>query len=364
MCIRDRYQRRVHGDIACEMKSYRANGGRQGQQLHPAMRMEPEITPKVGSRPVDGNSMPVKFGKGDAFSGSNYKLEEEKYRSVPTKANTQRTTAQKPPAKKSVRPTNDMNMLMGGGGFGARPQLSSQKKKAVGTKSAAKVAVKAGKPSAAQRGAPFSGSRAGEVPIKRGYGKGLGISEFADSGPIGQCKYCQRTFNEEALARHVNVCLEKPGRRKRKVFDSSKKRIVDNEQKSLQKMGSKFAPKKEPPSKMPKWKAMSLEFRHGLKAARLAKRGIKVPAFKNPMGDAVSASFTKCPTCGRSFNDTAARRHIPFCANKTKEEALRMGGKPRGKMQTKPVNKATRRKCRIKLLCLIRNAYLVHGFNT
>lgn len=67
-----------------------------------------------------------------------------------------------------------------------------------------------------------------------------------------------------------------------------------------------------------------------------------IPAYKNPVGDAVSSSFIKCPTCGRSFNDTAAKRCLPFCANKAREEALRYGGKV--KAQTKPVKRVGRRK--------------------
>lgn len=315
------------------MKSYRQNGVRQSQQAYPPARFEPEITPKIGSKPIDGNAMPVKSNRGDPFGGSNGRFEEEKYRSVPTKANTQRTMAKKPPAKANTH-TADMQFISGGGGFGARPQLSSQRK-AVAKKPAAKGNTKTGgKGSVTQRGPPFSGSKFSSMPdvaIKKG--RGPQISEFADTGSMGQCKFCKRSFNEEALARHVNVCLERPGRKKRKVFDSSKKRIVDSEQKSLQQMGKRMAPKKEPPSQMPKWKAMSLEFRHGLKAARLAKRGVMVPAFKNPRGDAISSSFTKCPTCGRSFNDTAAQRHIPFCARKAKDEAMRYGGKPKGKVQ-------------------------------
>ena len=32
---------------------------------------------------------------------------------------------------------------------------------------------------------------------------------------------------------------------------------------------------------------------------------------------------TPCPYCGRKFNDVAAQRHIPFCKNKSKENAMR-----------------------------------------
>lgn len=319
------------------MKSYRQNGVKQSQQAYPPTRFEPEITPKVGSKPIDGSAMP---NRGDPFGGSNGKSEEEKYRSVPTKANTQGKMAKKPPAKTNVQTTSGLQFISGGGGFGARPQLSSQRKAAVAKPGAKGNTKTGGKGSVTQRGPPFSGSKFSSMPdiaIKKG--RGPQISEFAETGSMGQCKFCKRTFNEEALARHVNVCLEKPGRKKRKVFDSSKNRIVDGEQKSLQQMGKRMAPKKEPPSKMPKWKAMSLEFRHGLKSARLAKKGIMVPAFKNPVGDAISASFIKCPICKRSFNDTAAQRHIPFCTKKAQDEAMRYGGKPKAKAQTKPQSK-------------------------
>jgi hypothetical protein len=113
------------------MKSYRANGARMYQ---PPMHIEPEVTSKVGSRPIDVNSMPFKPNRTcyDSMDvgGANRKHEEEKYRSMPSKANTQKTSVN----------TGDLGFISGGGGeFGARPQLSSQKKANAGVpKSAAK----------------------------------------------------------------------------------------------------------------------------------------------------------------------------------------------------------------------------------
>jgi endogenous inhibitor of DNA gyrase (YacG/DUF329 family) len=31
------------------------------------------------------------------------------------------------------------------------------------------------------------------------------------------------------------------------------------------------------------------------------------------------SDYVKCGTCGRSFNEKAAERHIPFCAQKAKQ---------------------------------------------
>jgi len=42
--------------------------------------------------------------------------------------------------------------------------------------------------------------------------------------------------------------------------------------------------------------------------------GIKYAAADNTPED---NGFVKCKHCGRSFNDKAAERHIPYCAEKT-----------------------------------------------
>ena len=40
------------------------------------------------------------------------------------------------------------------------------------------------------------------------------------------------------------------------------------------------------------------------------------------------SNLTKCKFCGRSFNETAAAKHIPICEKKAKENAMKKGGKP------------------------------------
>ncbi len=41
--------------------------------------------------------------------------------------------------------------------------------------------------------------------------------------------------------------------------------------------------------------------------------------------------FVPCPTCGRTFNEKAADRHIQHCATRAKNNALRQGPPPRAK---------------------------------
>ena len=52
-----------------------------------------------------------------------------------------------------------------------------------------------------------------------------------------------------------------------------------------------------------------------------------------PSSEAFSKEdYVQCNYCGRKFNETAAKRHIPFCANKAKENSMK------GPVQTKTSN--------------------------
>jgi len=81
-------------------------------------------------------------------------------------------------------------------------------------------------------------------------------------------------------------------------------------------------------SNVPKWKIQSMQFQNGIRAARGQKP-------KGVNGGAISAQEAAqyeepddrvpCRHCGRKFNSVAAERHIPHCAKKAKDAAMRMG---------------------------------------
>jgi len=147
------------------------------------------------------------------------------------------------------------------------------------------------------------------------------ISSKVDSR--GQCEYCDRMFNTDSLGKHQKVCQERPDKKKRKVFDSKKTRIIDQEQNTLTpkpKSKPKVEESKKPEKKIPKWKVQSEQFRNALRA-NTAVSGEN--EYQSPLGTAESSGYIKCPTCGRNFNEDAAKRHIPICANKTKSEAMK-----------------------------------------
>lgn len=144
------------------------------------------------------------------------------------------------------------------------------------------------------------------------------INEYESSGPKSECKFCGRSFNPESLIKHTKVCQSRPDKKKRKVFDSKKARVVDEEQEMLERAESKPEGRKAA-KKVAKWKLQSAQLRSAI--AKPNKGDCEVDE---------KELYTPCPTCGRSFNETAAKRHIPFCADKARMESMRNGGKNLG----------------------------------
>lgn len=149
----------------------------------------------------------------------------------------------------------------------------------------------------------------------------LEIQESLKSCPKEKCPYCNRMFNLKSLEKHQKVCQERPDKKKRKVFDSKKVRIIEEEQNNLKSSSSKVNPKKSS-NKIPKWKLQSEQLRNVLKSMKVEdnSNGSQVPIKEYP-------SYIQCPTCGRSFNEDAAKRHIPICGNKARSDAMRNKGK-------------------------------------
>ena len=69
---------------------------------------------------------------------------------------------------------------------------------------------------------------------------------------------------------------------------------------------------KKAQEKIPKWKQESLQLRDGIK---LAQDSNYQPSKQEQalLKQAAQSGLVKCHTCGRSFNEKAAEKHIPFC---------------------------------------------------
>lgn len=148
---------------------------------------------------------------------------------------------------------------------------------------------------------------------------------------MAACQFCQRNFNEDRLQKHEAVC-GKVAVKKRKIFDASKHRVKGTEaEKYVAKKvkGLAVAPKPSPViaavktapsdgSKKSNWRQKHEEFINAIREAKkvqayLAKGGKlsdlpPPPPSENP-------DYIQCPHCNRRFNEAAAERHIPKCAN-------------------------------------------------
>ena len=101
---------------------------------------------------------------------------------------------------------------------------------------------------------------------ERPIGGGLTANQMPEeNSPTSPCPHCRRSFNSQALTKHVKIC-EKVFLKKRKAFNTQKQRIQDSEQASLMKQGA-MEQKRNPllnnkkSGGIPKWKLQSMAFR-------------------------------------------------------------------------------------------------------
>lgn len=149
---------------------------------------------------------------------------------------------------------------------------------------------------------------------------------------MASCQHCLRHFNKERLEKHEEVC-RKMMSKKRKIFDASKHRVKGTEAEKYLKKGKTFSTSvsknlvpahsavqvgKTAGEKKSSWRKKHEEFIAAIREAKkvqahLAKGGKlsdlpPPPPSENP-------DYIQCPNCNRRFNESAAERHIPKCAN-------------------------------------------------
>lgn len=214
--------------------------------------------------------------------------------------------------------------------------------------------------------------------ISKAYNPRDEMQGFSDYAELMKCSSCGRTFNEFSYPKHVKIC-KKVFCQKRKQFDSSKKRAEGTELMNFRRTGATvrttgarvtLGQSKQPAvnnssqqmqpilnrnptgngngygnvqsnNAMPKWKADSNAFRQAMRAARAVskaevmskKTGIPLHALmptsyqQNNSSSYSNPGYVTCPTCNRSYSETAGARHIPQCKNIiNKPKALLRGG--------------------------------------
>ena len=190
---------------------------------------------------------------------------------------------------------------------------------------------------------------------ERPIGGGLTADQMPEeSSPTSPCPHCGRSFNSQAMVKHVRIC-EKVFLKKRKAFNTQKQRIQDSEQASLMKQGA-LEEKRNPllnnkkTGAIPKWKLQSMAFRaicHPGKnpapnqlinnnAKVMGKSNIKGMGMNNKnmnmgnmgydmggISNAMTYGYKHCEFCNRNYNEEAYNKHLNFCKRRYENEKLK-----------------------------------------
>ncbi|KAL7022005.1 hypothetical protein ACKWTF_012102 [Chironomus riparius] len=133
-----------------------------------------------------------------------------------------------------------------------------------------------------------------------------------------RCPICKRNFAEDRIEKHEVIC-QKMKTKKRKTYDSSKKRVQGTEaetynKKPLTRVGVKSATTST--NKNSNWRVKHEDFIKTIRAAKemqaYVAKGGKLSDLPPPP-PSVNPDYVQCPNCSRRFNEAAASRHIPIC---------------------------------------------------
>ncbi|XP_045502769.1 zinc finger C2HC domain-containing protein 1C [Colias croceus] len=156
-----------------------------------------------------------------------------------------------------------------------------------------------------------SGPRAGPVGPSAG-GAGSGDA----------CAVCGRRFAPDRLAKHQEICRKTHSKR-RKPFDVIKHRLAGTEAepfigKLRKNVTSTSSSKVQSKSLNSNWRQKHEEFIQAIRAAKQVQAHLNAGGKLSdlpPPPPSENPDYVQCPHCNRRFNQGAAERHIPKCAN-------------------------------------------------
>ncbi|KAM3958083.1 LOW QUALITY PROTEIN: uncharacterized protein ACR2FA_007876 [Aphomia sociella] len=142
----------------------------------------------------------------------------------------------------------------------------------------------------------------------------------SSAGSGAECTVCGRRFAPDRLAKHQEIC-KKAHTKKRKPFDVLKHRLAGTEAEpfinKLRKSQVNPPTTKVNKTQNSNWRQKHEEFIQAIRAAKQVQAhlnaGGKLSAPPPPPSE--NPDYVQCPHCSRRFNQAAAERHIPKCAN-------------------------------------------------
>ncbi|CAK1583343.1 unnamed protein product [Parnassius mnemosyne] len=134
------------------------------------------------------------------------------------------------------------------------------------------------------------------------------------------CAVCGRRFAPDRLAKHQEIC-KKSHSKKRKPFDVLKHRLAGTEAEPfIGKLRKSTTQSSNKGSKQlnSTWRQKHEEFIQAIRAAKQVQAHLKAGGKLSdlpPPPPSENPDYVQCPHCNRRFNQAAAERHIPKCAN-------------------------------------------------
>ncbi|XP_045537829.1 zinc finger C2HC domain-containing protein 1C [Papilio machaon] len=260
---------------------------------------------------------------------------------APTPTPTPRSPEPKPQVKKLIqrnpvqkRPTSPTK---------SRPQLTNTSTKRVTSESnmpdKSRVATQRVSSTVLKKTPSTPGSKSRSNAFMSGTsvvaGGSVGGSVGGSAGVVAgdACGVCGRRFASDRLAKHESIC-KKAHAKKRKPFDVLKHRLAGTEAEpfigKLRKgaqgggsgggsgAGSGGGGKGAGKQLNSTWRQKHEEFIQAIRAAKQVQAHLKAGGKVSdlpPPPPSENPDYVSCPHCGRRFNQAAAERHIPKCAN-------------------------------------------------
>ncbi|XP_062535656.1 zinc finger C2HC domain-containing protein 1C-like isoform X2 [Armigeres subalbatus] len=274
--------------------------------------------------------IPRKLPNVGKLNGHHQNVNSLKLKPVPGRTPTTTPTVTAKASSSATKSVPKKSPAMASSSAPAPAQSSSSPSSANSSKSSASR-TSTGKPLARPSRKP---STASSVVSTTSAASNRSLKEEPVPDGLERCTICGRNFAEDRIGKHREIC-QKTKNKKRKVFDTTKHRVLGTEAEkyvlSKKKVGAGASKKSisgmstttkatgatADSRRKSDWRRKHEEFIQAIRAAKemqahLAKGGKlsdlpPPPPSENP-------DYIQCPHCSRRFNQTAAERHIPKCA--------------------------------------------------
>ena len=142
------------------------------------------------------------------------------------------------------------------------------------------------------------------------------LSGDQDNASLEACRLCNRKFATDRIGRHMMIC-QKTNSKTRKVFDSSKQRMIEGADPKAVATSVKTSSNNKKQASSSSWRQQHEDFIRSIRAAKQVTKHMAAGGKASdlpPPPPSLNPDYVHCQYCDRRFNPEVAQRHIPKCA--------------------------------------------------